>query len=159
MEYNEDLEFISKKTKLKTIEYIFYLLPETTTEEIKKILHYELMYMISQLNNNCYVDKSFLAYILWLLTKTFNGIRNYDNKGLVQFSPFCDTTILTYFFTCYIIANKFLLDVCMNPKSVADTLEFNHQNLLNNELSILALLNYYIIPSDEELIEFRKIIN
>jgi hypothetical protein len=47
----------------------------------------------------------------------------------------------------------------MNPKSVADALEFNHQNLLNYELSILALLNYYIIPSDEELIEFRKIIN
>jgi hypothetical protein len=39
----------------------------------------------------------------------------------------------------------------MNPKSVADTLEFNHQNILNNEQSILALLNYYIIPSDEEL--------
>jgi hypothetical protein len=47
----------------------------------------------------------------------------------------------------------------MNPKSVADALEFNHHNLLNNELSILALLNYYIIPSDEELIEFKKIIN
>jgi hypothetical protein len=40
MEYSEDLEFISKKTKLKTIEYIFNLLPETTTEEIKQILHY-----------------------------------------------------------------------------------------------------------------------
>jgi uncharacterized membrane protein YkvA (DUF1232 family) len=47
----------------------------------------------------------------------------------------------------------------MNPKSVADALEFNHQNLLNNELSILALLNYYVIPSDKELFEFRKIIN
>jgi hypothetical protein len=29
MEYSEDLEFISKKTKMKTIEYIFNLLPET----------------------------------------------------------------------------------------------------------------------------------
>jgi hypothetical protein len=46
----------------------------------------------------------------------------------------------------------------MNPKSVADVLEFNHQNLLNNELSILALLNYCIIPSDE-LNEFRNVIN
>jgi hypothetical protein len=104
-------------------------------------------------------DESFLAYILWLLKKTFNRIKKYDNKSLAGFSPFCDTTILTYFFTCYIIANKFLLDVCMNPKSEVDALEFNHQNLLNNELSILALLNYYIIPSDEELNEFRKIIN
>jgi hypothetical protein len=47
----------------------------------------------------------------------------------------------------------------MNPKSVADELEFNHQNIINNELSILALLNYYIIPSEEELNEFRKVIN
>jgi hypothetical protein len=47
----------------------------------------------------------------------------------------------------------------MNPKSVADPLEFNHQNILNNQLTILALLNYYIISSDEELKEFRKIIN
>jgi hypothetical protein len=46
MEFNEDLEFISKETKLKTIEYIFNLLPETTSEEAKQILHYELMYMI-----------------------------------------------------------------------------------------------------------------
>jgi hypothetical protein len=38
----------------------------------------------------------------------------------------------------------------MNPKSVADALEFNHQNLLNTELSILYLLNYYIIPSEDE---------
>jgi hypothetical protein len=64
MEYSEDLEFISKKTKLKTIEYIFNLLPEATTEEIKEILHYELIYMISQLNSKCYVNNSFLAYIL-----------------------------------------------------------------------------------------------
>jgi hypothetical protein len=35
MECNEDLELISKKTKLKTIEYIFNLLPETA-EEIKR---------------------------------------------------------------------------------------------------------------------------
>jgi hypothetical protein len=97
MEYNEDLEFISKKTKLNTIEYIFNLLPETTSEEKKQILHYELMYMISQLNNKCHVDKSFLAYILWLLTKTFNKIKKCDKKHLVQFSSFCDTTILTYF--------------------------------------------------------------
>jgi hypothetical protein len=159
MEYNEDLKFISKKTKLKTIKYIFNLLPKITTKKIKKILHYELMYMISQLNNKYYIDKSFLAYILWLLTKTFNRIRKYDNKSLVQFSPFYNTTILTYFFTCYIIANKFLLDVCMNLKLVADALEFNHQNILNNELSILALLNYYIIPSHKELNEFRKVIN
>jgi hypothetical protein len=47
----------------------------------------------------------------------------------------------------------------MNPNSVADALEFNHQNLLNNELSILALLNYYIIPSEEELNKFRNVIN
>jgi hypothetical protein len=47
----------------------------------------------------------------------------------------------------------------MNPKSVADALEFNHQNLLNNRLSILALLNYYIIPSEEEFNEFKKVIN
>jgi hypothetical protein len=47
----------------------------------------------------------------------------------------------------------------MNPKSVADALEFNHQNILNNELSILTLLNYYIIPSDEKLNEFRNVIN
>jgi uncharacterized membrane protein YkvA (DUF1232 family) len=47
----------------------------------------------------------------------------------------------------------------MKPKSVADALKLKHQNILNNELSILALLNYYIIPSDEELNEFRKVIN
>jgi hypothetical protein len=64
MEYSEDLEFISKKTKLKTIEYIFNPLPETTSEKIKEILHYELMYTISKLNSKCYVDKSFLAYIV-----------------------------------------------------------------------------------------------
>jgi hypothetical protein len=60
MEYSEDLEFISKETKLNTIKYIFNLLSETISEEIKEILHYELMYMISQLNNKCYVDKLFL---------------------------------------------------------------------------------------------------
>jgi hypothetical protein len=97
MEYNKDLELIFWETKMNTIKYIFYLLPETTTEEIKQILHYELMYMISQLNNKCYVDKSFLAYILWSLTKTFNRIMKNDNKNLVRFSPFCDITILTYF--------------------------------------------------------------
>jgi hypothetical protein len=159
MEYNKDLELISWETKLNTVKYVFNLLPETTSEELKQKLHYELMDIISKLNNKCYVDKSFLAYILWLLIKTFNRIRKYDNKDLVRFSPFCDTTILTYFFTCYIIANKFLLDVCINPKLVADALEFTHQNLFNNELSILALLNYYIIPSDEELNEFRNVIN
>jgi hypothetical protein len=79
-----------------------------------------------------------------------------DNKYLVQFSPFCKTTVLTYFFTYYIIANKFLLDIYINPKSVTTVLEFTHQNLLNNELSILALLNYYINTTDEELTEFRK---
>jgi hypothetical protein len=47
----------------------------------------------------------------------------------------------------------------MNPKSVADVLEFTHQNLLNNKLSILTLLNYYIIPSEEELNEIRKVFN
>jgi hypothetical protein len=47
----------------------------------------------------------------------------------------------------------------MNSKSVADALEFNHQNLLNNELSILGLLNYYIIPNEEELSEFRNVID
>jgi hypothetical protein len=44
MEYNEDLEFISKKTKLNIVKYIFNLLPETTSKELKQILHYELMY-------------------------------------------------------------------------------------------------------------------
>jgi hypothetical protein len=51
MEYSEDLEFISKKTKQNIVKYIFNLLPETTSEELKQILRYELMYMISQLNN------------------------------------------------------------------------------------------------------------
>jgi hypothetical protein len=140
MEYNKDLELISKETKLKTIKYIFNLLPKTITKETKQILHYDLMDTISQLNNKFYIDKSFLAYILWLLIKTFNRIKKHDNKGLVRFSPFCNTVILTYFFKCYIIANKFLLDVCINQKSVADASEFTHQNLLNNKLSILALL-------------------
>jgi hypothetical protein len=95
MEYNEDLEFISKETKLNTIEWIFNLLPETTTVEAKQKVHYDLMDIISKLNNKYYVEKSFLAYILWLLTKTFNRIKKYDNKNLVQLSHFCDTTILT----------------------------------------------------------------
>jgi hypothetical protein len=43
MEYNKDLEFISLETKLNTIKYIFNLLSETTGEEVKQKLHYELM--------------------------------------------------------------------------------------------------------------------
>jgi hypothetical protein len=80
MKYNKDLEFISWETKQNAIKYIFNLLPETTTEEEKQKLHYDLMDIITQLNNKCHVDKSFLPYILWLLTKTFNRVKKYYNK-------------------------------------------------------------------------------
>jgi hypothetical protein len=38
---------------------------------------------------------------------------------------------------------KQVSSLCLHEsKTVADVLEFTHENLLNNELSILALLNY-----------------
>jgi hypothetical protein len=138
-------EYINSRIINKTAELISNVVEVYSSAKKREEIYIKIVSIIENMTKICSLNVSFIAYMIWIMKKI--------ECNLVSNDVYCsmdEDNICRYLYSCFTLANKFIMGTSYNLKYFADNYGLDAKILGENEWIVYGILNYDLLPKEEE---------